>query len=143
MKTSSSYIVVGTYSRKNLFDLIYKITKLGVRLGPGKDLIKNMVEWPNNQFPRRSEVFPYPTNDPARCTRVANFFELCAFILRQPSFVCQIGSIEAYDDSLEEFYKETDIDLTVPVFGLYGNHATLYLKSRKKQSEAFKLGAND
>lgn len=143
MKTAHSQIVVGIYNRRNLFQLLSKVTGLGVRLGPGKEILKDMVDWPENKFPRRSEIFPFPTNYPLKCSRIANLFELCAFIIRKPGFVCQSGSIEAYDESLQDFYKETQIDLVVPVFGIYDSHTTLYLRSQKKPPEAFKLGAHD
>lgn len=143
MKTCSSYTVVGTYNEKNLMDLLEKIKKLGIRMGPGRDILKTMIDWPQNQYSRRSEIFPYPTNSPVQCTRVANFFELCAFILRYPAFVVRHGDLEAFDDSLEDLYKVTGIELTVPVFGLYNDHVTLYLKSRETPSVEFKLAAND
>jgi hypothetical protein len=142
MKGVHLQVVVGTYNKKNLLDLLQKIEKIGVKLGPGKNILTKMIDWPQEKSPKRSEVFPYPTNFPIKCSRGANFFELCTFILRKPEFVCQTGTLEAYDDSFEDFYKETGIDLVVPVFGIYKDNATLYLKPRNSKPEEFKLGAH-
>lgn len=142
MKVAPSSVIVGTYNEKNLFQVIVKIEKIGIKVGPGKDILKTMVNWPKEKFPKRSEVFPYPTNFPLECSRMANFFEFCAFILRNPGFACQTGSIEAFDDSLEDFYVETQIDLVVPVFGIQKDYATLYLKSRNACPEPFRLGVH-
>lgn len=143
MNIAPSQIVVGVYTEKNLFDLIKRIQRLGIHLGPGKDILKTLIDWPNEDTSRRSELFPFPTNYPAKCIRIANFFELCAFVLQHPGFACQMGSIEGYDEALESLYEDTQIELTVPVFGIYGDKATLYLKSRnEKMSSAFKLGVH-
>lgn len=144
MKTRSLDIVlVAEYNRKNLLKLLRKVEDLGIKIGPGRQIIIRQVDWPETQTARRSQIFPYPTNCPVECSRIGNLFELCTFIIRNPGFVCQSGSIEAYDESLEQFYRETGSDLTVPVFGIYNYRTTLYLKSQERPSEAFKLAAND
>lgn len=143
MKIAPSQLVVGVYNKKNLLDLIRRIQRLGIHLGPGKEILNTLIDWPNEDISRRSELFPFPANCPAKCIRIANFFELCAFVLHYPGFACQKGSIEAYDEALEGLYEETSIDLTVPVFGIYKDRATLYLASRNQAIPAqFKLGVS-
>lgn len=133
-------VLVGSYTESNLRDLIKKLQKNNIRFGVGQHFVK-LIDWPKEAMTERIELITFPSDSPDKCSRIANFFELITFALKNPHFPEEVGPIEAYDDNIEQLWKDCNIKLTIPVFGIENNRPSIFLRNRIMPSVSYRLGA--